>query len=300
MEDCVALYGPSTFVTTPGVTHVNALAAMTSLMLPMADSGEGFHPPTLDDFFPLPILFEGTIFEFNRIMMIRVLAAVVITLFFVWATRRMSLVPSRKQSIAELGLGFVRNSVAEEVLGEEKGRKYTPLLTVIFFSVLAMNITGIIPFLNIAGSSVVGFPMTMAIISLIAFIWAGIVHAHGSNGLSKAGNFFKSQLFPSGVPWPIYIILTPIELISTFILRPVTLTIRLLANMMSGHFLLVLCFSATNFLFLEAAGAMKAAGAITLLAGVAFTLFELFIAVLQAFIFALLSAVYIELSTSEH
>nr|NLD41012.1 F0F1 ATP synthase subunit A [Actinomycetales bacterium] len=272
---------------------------MTSLMLPMADGG-GFHPPTLDDFFPPAILFEGTIFEFNRIMMIRVIAAVAITLFFVLATRRMTLVPSRKQSLAEMGLGFVRESVAVEVLGEVKGKKYTPLLTVIFFGVLAMNITGVIPFLNIAGSSVVGFPATMAIISLIAFIWAGIVHARGSNGLTRAGNFFKGQLFPAGVPWPIYLILTPIELISTFILRPVTLTIRLLANMMSGHFLLVLCFSATNFLFLEAAGALKLAGAVTLMAGVAFTLFELFIAALQAFIFALLSAVYIELSTSDH
>lgn len=278
---------------------MNALGAMTSLMLPMADGG-GFHPPTMDDFFPPPILFAGTPFEFNRIMMIRIIAALAITLFFLWATRRPSLVPSRKQSLAEMGLGFVRDSVATEVLGEEKGRKYTPVLSVIFFGVLAMNVTGVIPFLNIAGSSVVGFPATMAIISLIAFIWAGIVHARGSNGLSRAGNFFKSQLFPAGVPWPIYILLTPIELISTFILRPVTLTVRLLANMMSGHFLLVLCFSATNFLFLEAAGALKAVGAVTLLAGVVFTIFELFIAALQAFIFALLSAVYIELSTADH
>ncbi|MDO5495478.1 MAG: F0F1 ATP synthase subunit A [bacterium] len=274
---------------------------MTSLMLPMAEGDDGgFHGPQISEFFPPAFLFEGTIFEMNRIMLIRLVAAIAITLFFVWATRRMSLVPSRKQSLAEMGLGFVRNSVAVEVLGEEKGRKYTPLLTVIFFSVLAMNITGIIPFMNIAGSSVVGFPMTMAVIALVAFIWAGIAHAHGSNGLTRTGNFFKSQLFPAGVPWPIYIILTPIELISTFILRPLTLTIRLLANMMSGHFLLVLCFSATNFLFMEAAGAMKLGGVVTLAAGVAFTIFELFIAALQAFIFALLSAVYIELSTSEH
>ncbi|MBM7331953.1 F0F1 ATP synthase subunit A, partial [Agrobacterium sp. S2] len=88
--------------------------------------------------------------------------------------------------------------------------------------------------------------------------------------------------------------------ISTFILRPATLTIRLLVNMISGHLLLVLCFAATNFLFFEAASALKAVGVVTFAAGLAFTLFEIFIAALQAYIFTLLSAVYIQLSESHH
>ena len=64
----------------------------------------------------------------------------------------------------------------------------------------------------------------------------------GSRGAESPKNFFKNSLFPSGVPWPIYIIVTPIELISTFIIRPVTLTLRLLMNMMVGHLLLILFF----------------------------------------------------------
>ena len=81
---------------------------------------------------------------------------------------------------------------------------------------------------------------------------------------------------------------------------PATLALRLAANMIAGHLLLVLCFSATNFLFLEMSGVIQAAGAVTLLAGVAFTLFEVFIAFLQAYIFTLLTAVYINLSVDSH
>lgn len=269
------------------------LATVNRLMtLPMADEG-GFHGPTMADFFPPAILFEGTPFEFNRIMMVRLIAAVTISVLAVWMTRRLTLVPSRKQSVAELGVGFVRDSIAIEVLGEKKGKQYATLLTVIFWTVFAMNITGIVPGLNIAGSSVVGMPLVMALVAWVAFIYAGIK----SQG---AGHFFKGALFPEGVPAPIYLILTPVEFISTFVLRPITLTIRLMANMMAGHFLLVLCFAGTNFLFLEAAAMFKPIGAITLAAGVVFTLFEAFIAALQAFIFTILTSVYIELSTESH
>lgn len=264
-------------------------------MMLLAASGEsgGFHPPSVAEFFPPPFLFEGTPFAFNRIMMIRVLAAVILVTLFWLASRRLSLVPSRGQSVAEMALDFVRVNIAEEMLGAKHGRQYTPLLTIMFFAVFAMNITGVIPLLNIAGSSVIGFPLVLAIVAFVAFIAAGI-KAHGPVG------YLRTTLFPAGVPWPVYIILTPIELVSTFILRPATLTIRLLVNMVAGHLLLVLCFAATHYLFFEAAGAVKAIGTVTLAAGLAFTLFEIFIAALQAYIFTLLTAVYINLSLEAH
>lgn len=268
--------------------------ALGRILVPFAADGDGsgFHAPTIDDMFPPAIFFEGTIFEFNRIMMVRLIAVAALCLLFYLGTRKLKLIPTRGQSVAEMSLGFVQKSIAEEVLGKESGRRWTPLLTIIFFSVLALNITGIIPFLNIAGTSVVGFPLVLALISWIAFIYAG-VKAHG-------GTFFKDALFPPGVPWPLYFILAPIELISTFILRPATLTIRLLANMMAGHFLLVLCFSATNALFLYASWALKPLGLLTYGVSVAFIALEIFIALLQAYIFALLTAVYISLSEEGH
>ena len=226
-------------------------------------------------------------------MLVRVIATIALVAVFWLAARRAKLVPGRFQGTIEFALDFVRVSIAEEVLGKESGRRATTLLTIIFFGVFAMNITGVIPFLNIAGSSVVGVPLVFAIIAFVGFIAAG-VRAQG------AGGFLKSSLFPPGVPKVLYVILTPIEFLSTFILRPLTLTIRLLANMLVGHLLLVLCFGATHYLFFEMSGALSAVGVVTLGAGLAFTVFEIFIAALQAFIFTLLTAVYIQLSEETH
>ena len=270
------------------------IADSTLALLAAAGESGGFHAPTIGEFFPAALLFEGTPFEFNRIMLVRVIATVVLIAFLAIVASRLRLVPGRVQSATEMVLGFIRTGIAEDVIGKDKARGYVPMLTVIFLATLALNITGIIPLLNIAGTSVIGVPLLMALVAYVAFLYAGI-KAHG------AGRYFSMSLFPAGVPKPIYILLTPIEFISTFILRPFTLTVRLLANMVAGHLMLVLFFAATQYFFVEANGALKAMGVITLGAGLAFTLFEILIAVLQAYIFTLLTAVYISLSLeSEH
>ncbi|GAB3408334.1 F0F1 ATP synthase subunit A [Schumannella luteola] len=262
-------------------------------MLPSAtdDGGDSFHGPSLDEFFPQAVLFEGTPFELNRIMLIRLLVMVVIVLLFWLGTRRMKVVPSRFQAGLEFLLGFVRNNIIIETLGEKDGKRFMPILMSIFFLVLGLNLTGVIPFLNIAGSSVVGLPLVLAVVAWILFIYAGI--------RKHPGAFFKNSLFPSGVPWPLYIIVTPIELISTFILRPVTLAIRLLMNMVAGHMLLVLCFSATQFFLFSLGGAWGLFSVGTFAFGFAFTLFELLVAALQAYVFTLLTAVYIQLALAD-
>ena len=102
------------------------------------------------------------------------------------------------------------------------------------------------------------------------------------------------------MPWPLYIIVTPIELISTFIIRPITLTLRLLMNMVVGHLLLVLFFAATQFFFFTARRLVdRLLGVGTFAFGFAFTLFEILVAVLQAYVFTLLTAVYIQLALAE-
>jgi F-type H+-transporting ATPase subunit a len=247
----------------------------------------------MSEFFPGAIAFDGTIFEFNRISLIRILSALVISGLFWAAASRAKLVPDRGQNVAELALDFVRVNIAEEVLGEKRARPHVPLLTTMFFAILAMNITGVIPLLNIASTSVVTVPLILAVVAWIAFVVAGI-KAHGVFG------FVRTSLFPSGVPWPIYILLAPVELISTFVLRPATLTIRLMSNMLAGHLLLAVFFSLTSYLFVEASGPVKALGIATFAAGFAFTLFEIFVAVLQAYIFTLLTAVYISMAQESH
>lgn len=96
-----------------------------------------------------------------------------------------------------------------------------------------------------------------------------------------------------------YVLLTPIEFLTVFVIRPATLAIRLMANMVAGHLMLVLCFSATQYFLVDSALAMKPFGVLTFVAGFAMTLFEAFVAALQAYIFVVLTAVYISLSV-EH
>jgi F-type H+-transporting ATPase subunit a len=247
----------------------------------------------MTEFFPPAIAFEGTIFEFNRITLVRWFSVIVLCTLFWVAASRARLIPTRGQSMAEIGLDFVRVNIAEEVLGKNHARPYVPLLTTMFFAILAMNITGVLPGLNIASTSVVAVPLLLAAAAFVAFVWTGI-KSHGVLG------YLRTSLFPSGVPWPLYVILTPIEIISTFILRPATLTVRLMANMLAGHLLLVTFFGLTNYLFFEASTAVKAVGLLTFGAAFAFTIFEIFISALQAYIFTLLTAVYINLSQEAH
>lgn len=271
--------------------EIALLANALNLLVPMsADDGE-FHGPSIEEFFPGPLLFEGTAFEINRIILVRFVAVAALILVFWLGTRRMRVVPGRFQSLVEMGLDLVRVNIADDLLGKKDGKRFLPLLTTIFFMVLFMNLTGVIPLLNIAGTSVIGVPLVLAIVAYVAFIYAGVK--------KSPKNFFKNSLFPAGVPWPVYIIVTPIEFISTFVIRPVTLTLRLMMNMIVGHLLLVLFFAATQFFFFTVGGWWSVLGVGTLAFGFVFTLFELLVAVLQAYVFALLTAVYIQLAVAE-
>ncbi|WP_374945775.1 F0F1 ATP synthase subunit A [Agreia sp.] len=262
-----------------------------NLLVPLAaDDGE-FHGPSIEEFFPEVLFFSGTPFEINRVILIRFIAVAAILILFWLATRKMKLVPTRGQSIAEMALDFVRVNIAEDLLGKKDGRRFLPILTTIFFMVLAMNLTGVVPFLNLAGTSVIGVPLVLAVVAYVTFIYAGIK--------KHPGAFFKNALFPPGVPPFLYIIVTPIEFLSTFILRPVTLTLRLLMNMVVGHLLLVLFFGATWFFFFTASGWFTLFGVGTLAFGFVFTLFEILVALLQAYVFTLLTAVYTQLALAE-
>lgn len=261
-----------------------------NLLVPTADDG-GFHSPSIDEFFPDAILFAGTPFELNRVMLIRFIAVAVVLLLLWIGTRRMKVIPGRFQSAVEMALDFVRVSIAEDLLGKKDAKRFLPILATMFFMVLAMNLTGIIPLLNVAGTAVIGVPLVLAIVSWITFVYAGL--------RKSPKKFLRNSLFPAGVPWPIYIVVTPIEFISTFIIRPVTLTLRLMMNMVVGHLLLVLFFAATQFFIFTLSHWFTALGVFTLAFGLVFTLFEVIVALLQAYIFTILTAVYIQLAVAE-
>lgn len=274
-------------------TPLSAVALIPILAFATAPSTDApeFKGPSILDFFPPAILFEGTIFELNRIMLLRLVIVALIFILFWLGTRKMQLVPGRFQGTIELGLEFVRKSIVEDLLGQKDGKRFLPLITTIFFLVLFMNLTGVVPGINISANSVIGMPLVLAIAAYIAFIWAGL--------RKHPWAFLRNALFPPGVPPFLYIIVTPIEFVSMFVLRPVTLTLRLLMNMIVGHLLLVLFFSATAFFMVELGGWWIAASAVTLAFGTAFTFFEILVSVLQAYVFALLTTVYIQLALAD-
>jgi F-type H+-transporting ATPase subunit a len=255
--------------------------------------GDTWTPPSLSEFFPGTLLFEGTPFEMTRIHLMALLMAGLLSLFFVLAFRNPQLVPRGIQNVGELALDVVRTFIVDEILGVE-GRKYTAYLTTLFFLILAWNVTGIIPFMNMPVSAIIGFPAFLALTSYVVFNVAGI-RAQG------VGRYLSANLFIPGVPKVMYVLLTPIEFLSTFILRPITLALRLMVNMLAGHLMLVLFFSAAwYFIFFPNSWVQVPLGIGVFGAGFAFTLFEMLIIVIQAYIFTLLTAVYIGGAISEH
>ncbi|MGK8520309.1 F0F1 ATP synthase subunit A [Nocardia asteroides] len=248
-----------------------------------------FHAPSLTDFFPPAVLFEGTPFELDRLMLIRILMSFVLVGVMLLAFRSPKIVPRGLQNVAEIGLVFVKEQICDEVLGKETGRKFFPLIATIFFTVLFLNFSGVVPGLNISSNARIGMPLTLAVVAYLAFNYVGI---------RKYGflTYMRSSIVVPNVPPALHVLLIPIEFVSTFILRPFTLTVRLMANMLAGHIMLVLFFSATWFFLFDAAAWMKVFSPFSLLAGLGFTLFELLVIFLQAYVFALLTAVYIGLA----
>ncbi|GAA3192961.1 hypothetical protein GCM10020255_093220 [Rhodococcus baikonurensis] len=190
-------------------------------------AADEFHAPSLDDFFPPSVLIHAGPFELDRLMLIRLLMSVLVAAFFVIAMRSPRLVPRGMQNAAELALDFVRINIAEEILGKEQGKRFLPVITTIFFIVVASNLASIIPFLNISPNARIGMPLVLAALAYIVFNYVGI----------KKYGFFKyvkSSIVVPGVPLPLHFLLVPIEFISTFILRPFTLMVRLMANMLAA------------------------------------------------------------------
>lgn len=250
------------------------------------------HAPGIGDFFPEAIFGQGTLFEFNRLTLARVVMIGLLSLFTVLAVRNVSRIPGRGQAVFELAAEFIRSNIAVEMLGNKLGRRYAPVLAMLFLGIFFLNISGVLPGINVAATSVIAVPMVFALFTYVTFIGAGI----REQGFV---HFFQSQLFPSGLPKLMYFIITPIEFLSNFIVRPVTLTLRLLCNMIAGHLLLGMTYLGTTVL-LQELSALTAVSLFTGAAMVIMTGFEIFVAFLQAYIFTILSAVYIKLSVESH
>jgi len=207
--------------------------------------------------------------------MMVILSATVIVLVLGLACRRIPTVPSRLLLLVELFVRYIRDELAVPFLGERDGKKLTPLFCSFFAFIVFMNLIGLIPcFATPTGN----LSVTAALASTtFAFMIGGAIYRNGVLGFLKG-------FVPPGVPWPLLILMVPIEVISMFI-KSVALAIRLFANMLAGHMVIF------SLLGLVVVFGVYGAPAIGMALGV--YVLEVFVGVLQAYIFTLLSALFI-------
>lgn len=249
-------------------------------LLRLTDDGP-FRAPGPRDF-EYPAAFLGV----TKPMLITVGGALLVAVLFYLAARRAAVVPAKGQFLGEGVYGFVRNSIALDAIGHN-GLRFVPYLATLFTFIAVLNIAGIVPFVQFPATSRIAIPLFLALIS-----WA----IYNYLGIRRLGFFgyFKAMMFPPGIPWPVYILLAPIEFFSSFIVRPVTLCLRLTFNMFAGHLVLLLFILGGEYLLLHKGGFVGiAAGSISLLGSIILTFFEGFVQLLQAYVFTLLSALYI-------
>ena len=243
---------------------------------------------------PLTALSLGDIdisFTNSSLWMLITLGVAVV--FFMTATRSRALIPGRMQSIAELTYEFVADMVRDSI-GRE-GMKFFPYIFTLFVFILLSNWLGLLPSLPFLNHDYHTFTTTSHIIVTFALAMTTILIVVGY-GVYKNGFGFLKLFAPSGLPLWLMPLMFVIELIS-FISRPFSLAIRLFANMMAGHIILKV-FAGFVISLLGAGAAMKAISIIPFLGIVAVTLLEILVGFLQAYIFAILSCIY--LADAEH
>ena len=248
----------------------------------MEGNGGGFVPPSTADF-NLPPVFGNNEFTTKPILLV-FLSVIMISAFFIISSRKASVVPSKLQFAGESIYGFVRDGLAKEIIGPEF-MKFVPLLFSLFTFILTNNIFGIVPMLQFPTMSHVAFPYVLAMFPFLVFHWVGIRH----HGLIK---YLKGIAFMPGVPKFAYVLLTPIEIATYFITRPLTLSLRLFANMFAGHLLLLVFILGGDHLIRGVIG-LKLVAPFSFVLAIVMTFFEFMVQCLQAYIFTLLTALYI-------
>ena len=245
---------------------------------------EGFVSPGPNDF-DLPPFFDSIPWLTKPVATVMLMTVLVFVFYFL-AARKAKVVPGKLQFAGESVYGFIRNDVALDAIGHE-GLKFAPYLATLFSFIAVNNIAGIIPIIQFPSTSHIAFPLVLAVCSWLIFLYLGI---------KKAGpvKYFKDMMFPPGIPVPVYFLLAPIEFFSTIIVRPVTLMLRLTFNMFAGHLVLLLFVLGGEYLLKDYGGVVGiAAGSVSILGSIVLTFFEGFVQLLQAYVFTLLTALYI-------
>jgi F-type H+-transporting ATPase subunit a len=246
--------------------------------------GAEFHPPGTEDFVYGCFVGEGA-YCINFPVTLVIATTLVLLGLFVLAFRKPTVVPGKLQSVMELGIGFVREQIALPMLGPDADR-FVPLLAAFFFYILVGNLFEVVPMVNFSHNARIAFPLVLGLISWVVYNYQGI-KKHGFVG------YLKHVCIIGDAPWWLrYTILPPIEFITGIVMRPLTLALRLTANFVAGHFLLAVFFLGTVFFLTDKLITIPLA-ALSFPLAVVLVAFEIFVSLLQAFIFSILTASYI-------
>lgn len=242
-----------------------------------------FEKPGTGDFVYDPFFTIGG-FPVNWIVVMALVTVLAVIAVFYFGLRKGNTVPGRLQLMCESGVQFIRETVVMEVIGPQ-GLVFLPLLVSLFVFIFFANIFEVMPG-NTTINSRVAFPLVMGFT-----IWV----LYNAVGIKRHGvlRYLKNQCVPPGSPKFMLVLLVPVEFLSNIVVRPFSLALRLFLNMMAGHFLLALVFGAT-ILTWEAAIWLKPFAVLPLAISVGMLLVEIFVAILQAFIFVILSATYLQ------
>ncbi len=238
--------------------------------------------PTIDalgQFQLHPMGFIGAAVNFTQANMLMVIGALLVLALLHFGSRKRAVVPGRLQAAAELSYDFVYNMAVDQI-GPE-GKRYFPFIFTLFFFVLMGNMLGLVPY-SFTYTSHIAVTAALAILVIVIVTAVSLIE-HGWN--------FFTYFFPSGAPKWLAPLIIPIEIIS-YLSRPVSLSIRLFANMVAGH--VMFAVFASFIVMMGSAGALGVAAAIGPLAvNVVLMGFELLVAALQAYVFAILTCIYL-------
>ena len=243
----------------------------------------GIEFPPVSHAIEWPDLFGSGAFAVNKVIILMWLSVLIVSVIFIAGTRGEGLVPTGMRNVSESAIDFIEEGSVMQTMGHD-GLKYTPLLLTFFTFILVNNLWGVIPVAQMPVNARMALPLFMALLVWVIFIVVGIV----KQGPIK---YFTNIMFPPGVPKALYILVTPIELVSTILVRPLSHSVRLFANALAGHLILISFSVITAALFTASITAIIFPFSFALL--VALTGFEVLVAFLQAYIFTILAGVYL-------
>jgi F-type H+-transporting ATPase subunit a len=257
-----------------------------------AEGDGGFEAPGTEDFF-WPVIGGDSSWAITRPALVMAISVALLAWFFVTVAGRLTIVPSKRQWVAEQAYGFVRNSIARDVIGAKDFKQFVPLLFTLFTLILFNNVMGVMPFVQFPTFSRIAFPIVLTLVVYVVYHTVAIRRKHGVIGYLKS-------LVPPGLPLWLRPIMFFLEVLTYFIIRPLTLALRLFGNMLAGHLMLLVFILGGEYLLIHGSSIfIQLSGILGLAFGVVMTFFELLVQFLQAFIFTLLTALYISDAVSE-